>query len=159
MSPPHAAGPSGRLALRCSWEPTTQLGLTCHLQDAVSGHVIEGVIHAQHRVRASHGHHRGPSHGTQCGGLLLISLQLCSRRQGLKEVAVFPRKEESEGALTSPDVFLLDMHLASAVRPLCARLCCAPTMCPPLLCAHYVPASAVRPLCTCSVHCTTEGEK
>ena len=33
----------------------TQLGLTCHLQNAVSGHVIEGVAHAQCRVLASHG--------------------------------------------------------------------------------------------------------
>lgn len=30
---------------------------TCHLQDAMSGHVIEWVICAQRRVLASHGHH------------------------------------------------------------------------------------------------------
>ena len=79
-------GPSGRPAQQRSRGPTTPQRLTCHLQDAVSGHVIEGVVRAQLGVRASRGHHRGcrrgPSCGTQGSGFLLISLQLCGRRQG-----------------------------------------------------------------------------
>jgi len=52
-------GPSGRLAQQRSQGPTTPQGLTCHLQDAVSGNVIEGVVRAQLGVWASRGRHGG----------------------------------------------------------------------------------------------------
>ena len=78
---------------------TTQLELTCHLQDAVSGHVVEGVIHAQSRVWASRGRRQGPSHCAQGSSRLLISLQLYAK--GLAESAVLPEEREGGRLLKS----------------------------------------------------------